>query len=245
MRPPATRIALWSGPRSLSTAMMRAFEARGDTAVIDEPFYAAYLARTGSDHPLREAILASQPTDPARVVDDLEALAPDGMAIVFEKQMVHHMAPDADLAWMARRRNAFLIRSPERVLASYARRRESLRTEDVGFLRAAELFDREADRLGAAPPVIEAEDVLADPAGRLAALCRALGLRFRDAMLSWPPGRRDSDGVWAPAWYGAVERSTGFASPEAADPTPLSASLRALAEASRPHFERLARYKLA
>ena len=240
------RIALWSGPRNLSTAMMRAFGARPDTAVIDEPFYGAYLAMTGIDHPMRDAVLAAQPTDWRVVVDRLLGPVPNGRPIFYQKHMTHHMVEGIDLAWMSRCRNAFLIRAPERVLASYAARRREVTAADIGFDRQAELFDREADRMGAAPPVIEAEDVLADPRRVLTALCAALDIPFADEMLNWPPGRRASDGVWAPVWYEAVERSTGFAPPRPAPPArDLDDGLTTIAEAARPHYEKLARYRLA
>lgn len=241
------RIALWSGPRNISTAMMRAFENRDDTAVVDEPFYAAWLTLGGAAHPMREAILAAQPTDPGAVAAALLGPVPGGRALFYQKHMAHHMAPSIDLSWMAACRNAFLIRSPEEVLASYAPRRSGaeITLADVGFERQAELFDREAQRLGAAPPVLEARDVLASPRAALTALCRALGIVFSPAMLAWPAGRRDSDGVWAPAWYDAVERSTGFAPPRppvrlaSLDPAP-----RSIAEAARPFYDRLAAHRL-
>jgi hypothetical protein len=207
------RIAMWSGPRNLSTAMMRSFGARPDTAVIDEPFYAAYLARTGLDHPLRAEVLAARETDPDRVIAGLLGPAPGGAAIFYQKHMTHHMLEGFDRGWLGACRNAFLIRAPERVLASYAARRADVTLEDIGFARQAELFDEAAERLGRPPPVIDAEDVLADPARALAGLCGALDIAYDSSMLAWPPGPRPTDGVWAPAWYRSVERSTGFGQP--------------------------------
>ncbi len=238
------RIAMWSGPRNLSTALMRAFENRADTAVVDEPVYAAYLAFTGIDHPMRAETLASLPTDWRAVVQALVAPRPDGPTIFYQKHMTHHMTPDVGLEWMTLCRNAFLIRAPERVLASYAARRPEVSFEDIGFARQAELFDREADRLGRAPPVIDAEDVLADPRAILSPLCTALDIAFSEAMLAWPPGRRASDGVWGEAWYGAVERSTGFAPPTAAAVGPLNEELATLAARARPFYEHLAAYRI-
>jgi hypothetical protein len=137
-------------------------------------------------------------------------------------------------------RNAFLIRAPEDVLASYVRKRGEVTLDDIGFASQAALFDREAQRLGHAPPVIEADDVLADPRGTLGALCAALGIAFSERMLSWPAGRRDTDGAWAPVWYASVERSTGFAAPRAAvSRGELPAHLRRIADAARPHYEHL------
>jgi hypothetical protein len=153
------------------------------------------------------------------------------------------MVPGFGLDWMGACANAFLIRDPAAVLASYVKARAQVTLEDIGVVRQRELFDREADRLGAAPPVVEGADVLADPRGTLVALCAALGVPFRAQMLAWPAGRRDSDGVWAPAWYEAVERSTGFAGPERRPAAPLGDDLRRIAEAARPHYEALAQHK--
>lgn len=234
---------MWSGPRNISTAMMRSFGNRADCAVVDEPFYAAYLAVTGADHPMRAEVLAAQPTDWRAVVKALDALA---APVVYEKHMTHHMTPDVGLDWTSSRTNAFLIRDPAEVLASYAARRDGAEVTlaDIGVERQHELFDREADRLGHAPPVVRGGDVLADPAGTLQALCAALGLAFDAAMLAWPAGPRDSDGVWAPAWYEAVERSTGFEAPDRSAYPPLPQALRRVADAARPHYEALAAHVL-
>jgi hypothetical protein len=239
------RIAMWSGPRNISTAMMRAFGNRPDTAVADEPFYAAYLAATGLDHPMREEVIGAQPTDWRAVVQNLLGPAPDGKAVVYAKLMTHHMLPSFGRDWIASCRNAFLIRDPVDVLASYAEKRAEPTLADIGMAEQVELFERESDRLGTAPPVIESEDVLADPDGTLSALCAALGIPFVEAMLSWSPGRRATDGAWAPAWYDAVERSTGFGPPGRkrafAD---LSDELKPVAEAARPLYKRLAAHRL-
>jgi hypothetical protein len=239
------RIAMWSGPRNISTGMMRAFENRPDTAVIDEPFYAAFLAATGIEHPMRDAVLAAQPTDWRIVAAALLGTVPGGRAIYYQKHMTHHMLEGFGCDWMASCRNAFLIRAPEFVLASYTRKRETVNAADLGFERQRFLFDRECQRLGAAPPVIDAASVLASPSRALSALCRALGIPFTERMLSWPPGRRDSDGVWAPAWYDAVERSTGFTPQSAAPPPLLGPDLQRIADAVRPHYDHLAAYELA
>jgi hypothetical protein len=236
---------MWSGPRNISTAMMRSFENRPDCAVSDEPFYAAYLAETGLDHPMRDEVLASQPTDWRAVAARLAGPTPGGAAVWYQKHMTHHMLDGFGLDWADGAVNAFLIRDPARVLASYVVKRGEVTLADIGVERQRALFEREADRLGAPPPVVEGRDVLADPAGTLGRLCAALGIAFDPAMLAWPAGPRDSDGVWAPAWYDAVERSTGFGPPpdETAPPV-LSDDLRRIAEAARPHYERLAAFRL-
>ncbi|HZZ30393.1 MAG TPA: hypothetical protein VFE10_00235 [Phenylobacterium sp.] len=237
------RIAMWSGPRNISTAMMRSFENRPDCSVVDEPFYAAYLAETALEHPMRAEVLASQPQDWRVVARGLVEDEP--AAVYYQKHMTHHMLPGFGLDWMAACANAFLIRDPAAVLASYVKARAEVTLADIGVVRQRELFDREADRLGRAPPVVEGADVLADPRVTLSALCDALGVAFRAEMLSWPAGHRDSDGVWAPAWYAAVERSTGFSATERAEAAPLTDDLRRIADQARPHYQALARWKLA
>ena len=236
------RIAMWSGPRNISTAMMRSFENRSDTVVVDEPFYAAYLAATGLDHPMREEVLASQSQDWATVAADMAAATP--APVFYQKHMTHHMLPGVDLSWTAHCVNAFLIRDPAKVLASYVRKRGEVTLADIGVERQGELFDRECDRLGRAPPVVEGAEVLAAPEATLTALCAALGIPFSRQMLAWPAGPRASDGVWAPAWYDAVERSTGFGPPPAEDTPDLPDDLRRIADQARPFYERLAAHKL-
>lgn len=238
------RIAMWSGPRNISTAMMRSFGARPDTAVIDEPFYAAYLARTALNHPMRDEVLASQPNDWRDVVVALLGTIPGGRPVFYQKHMTHHMLPDFGREWMGEVRSAFLIRDPAAVLASYTAKRAEVELGDIGIVQQRELFEREAERLGHAPPVIESEDVLADPARALSKLCAALAIEYTDAMLSWPAGRRDSDGVWAPAWYHAVEQSTGFARPAERKSIQLSPQLQSVADLARPLYEYLAEHRI-
>jgi hypothetical protein len=208
---------MWSGPRNLSTALMRAWGNRPDTAVVDEPLYAFYLAETGLDHPGREEVLRAQPTDWREVARQLAGPVPGGRALFYQKHMAHHLLPEVDRAWLddASFRHAFLLREPRAVLASLARVIPHPRVEDTGLPQQAELFRRFADRAGAPPPVVNARDVLGDPEGLLRALCTALGVPFDPAMLRWPPGPRGTDGVWARHWYASVERSTGFEPPRA------------------------------
>ena len=237
------RIAMWSGPRNISTAMLRAWENRPDTAVVDEPFYACYLAESGADHPLREEVLAAQPADWDTVVASLTGPIAGSPRIFYQKHMTHHMLPDAPLAWMDEMSNAFLVRHPREVAASYSRGRGKIPgLDDLGYVRQQELFDRIAESRGAAPPVIDAADVLENPGRTLRALCESLHVPFDDRMLTWPAGPRPTDGAWAPHWYASVWRSTGFAEPKPpAEPLP---ELESVVEAALPYYQRLARYRI-
>ena len=232
------RVVMWSGPRNLSTAMMRAFDARADTEVRDEPFYAAYLAATGLDHPMRGAVIAAGETDP-RAVAEACRREPEGAPVRYEKHMTHHMLPGFDLGWLEGARPAFLVRDPRAVAASYAARRAVFRPEELGLERQVALFEHCAERAGRAPPVIDADAVRRAPEAVLRRLCAALGIPFDPAMLRWAPGRRPSDGVWAAHWYGAVERSTGFAPPDES-PARLDPDLEAALAPSVALYERLA-----
>jgi len=243
MSAPAIRIAMWSGPRNISTAMMRSFENRPDTAVVDEPFYAVYLQETGALHPMRDEVLASQPRDWRAVVEGLLGPVPEGRPVFYQKHMTHHMLQSIGREWTLNLRNAFLIRAPEDVLLSYAQVRGTPIPEEIGVPQQRELFEREADRLGHAPPVIDGADVLRDPGRVLSLACAALGIAFVPEMLSWPAGPRATDGVWAPAWYGAVEKSTGFSAPREGR-VELTDELKRVADAVRGDYERLAGFRL-
>jgi hypothetical protein len=237
------KIAMWSGPRNLSTAMMYAFAARGDCAVWDEPFYAAYLARTGIDHPMRDTIIATDDTDPARISAACTGPTPDGKALHYQKHMTLHMIPEFDRGFMRALTNVFLIRHPARVVASYSQKREAPTLSDIGFVQQAELFDQVTGWTGRAPLVIDSADIRANPRESLTKLCTALGIPFTENMLHWPAGPKPYDGVWAPHWYNAVHASTGFGDPEAPLPT-LPAEYAPLVEQALPHYQRLAAHKL-
>ena len=227
------KIAMWSGPRNLSTAMMYAFAARGDCAVWDEPFYAAWLSATGSDHPMAAEIVARHEADPARVAAALAAAPPDECAHRYAKHMPHHMLPDFPLDWAETWVHAHLIRHPARVLASYAAKRDAVSFDEIGYARQAELFDRFPG------PVIDSTDIRRDPSAMLGRLCAEIGLPFTEAMLSWPAGPKPFDGHWAGHWYGAVHRSTGFAGAEGPLP-PVAPEHRALYVRALPIYEALA-----
>lgn len=213
------RIAMWSGPRNISTAMMRAWSSRADTRVSDEPLYAHYLSTLEPDkratHPAAELVLASQPTDWRTVAADLTG--PCDRAIWYQKHMAHHLTPMMDpecdpagWGWIANLANAFLIRDPAEMITSFIKVIPDPSPEDLGLPQQVRLFDWIRQRTGRTPPVLDARDILENPRRGLSTLCAALGVPFDDTMLAWPAGPHRDDGVWGPHWYAGVYASTGF-----------------------------------
>ena len=237
---------MWSGPRCRSTALMRAWESRPDTAVVDEPLYGVYLAATGLDHPGRDAILDAMPIDWRDVAGALAGPVPDGAAVWYQKHMAHHLLPEVGRGWLddPSFRHAFLIRNPAALVVSLDRVWPDPSLADTGLPQQVELFDRVRQRGGAPPAVVDADDLLRDPPGTLRALCAALDVAFDVAMLAWPPGPRDSDGVWAEHWYANVWESTGFGEPREPPPVNVPARLAPLVDAARPLYEQLAAERL-
>jgi hypothetical protein len=236
-RPPV-RIAMWSGPRNISTALMRSFGSRPDTAVTDEPLYAHYLKVSGVAHPGREAVLAAHEPDWRKVAAEITGPVPGERAIWYQKHMAHHLLPMIERGWLDTLTNAFLIREPDEMVASLHRTFPGATLPDTGLAQQCEVFDRVVERQGRAPPVVLASDLLKDPRAQLGALCASLGIPFLEAMLSWPAGPRATDGAWAPYWYAAVEASTGF-EPHARRQPKLTATQSRLVDECRPYYEKL------
>jgi len=237
------RIAMWSGPRNISTALMRAWENRFDTAVIDEPFYAHYLLATCLAHPGAAEVIAHHETDPRRIIDTLIGPVPGSAPIFYQKHMAHHLLPGIDRAWLDSVTNCFLIREPREMLASLAKTIPHPRLADTGLPQQAELFNHVTQQTGETPIVLDARDVLQDPEGMLRMLCDRLGIDFSDRMLHWPAGPRNTDGIWAPHWYAAVWKSTGF-EPYRPKDEPLPAHLHALRDQCTPLYDRLHAHRL-
>ena len=228
------RLAVWSGPRNISTALMRSWENRPDCRVVDEPLYAYYLAETGLDHPARDEVIAAGETSWQAVVAELTAPATQPAGIYYQKHMTHHLLPQLPRDWISELTDVLLIRDPAEVVASYVRSRADVVAEDIGLVQQAELYDQ----LDEKPPVIDAADFLRDPEGYLRWLCRHIDVDFTDDMLHWPAGPRASDGVWAPYWYHAVLASTGF-EPYRPRQVELHGAALEAAQRSRPYYERL------
>ncbi|MGI9389163.1 MAG: HAD family hydrolase [Boseongicola sp.] len=228
---------MWSGPRNLSTAMMYSFGARADFAVWDEPFYAAYLAATDIDHPMREEILTAHDTDPGKIAAQCGNEYSKDDRHLYMKHMCHHMVDEFDIEWARSCKNVFLIRHPARVVASYVSKREEPTLGDIGIERQLEILNLLC-AWGCDPIVIDSFDIRRNPRLALRSLCDAIDIEFDEAMLKWSPGPKPYDGVWGPHWYGAVHMSTGFAGPEGPLPE-LAGDLNGVAQQALPFYDAL------
>jgi Sulfotransferase domain len=238
----ATRIAMWSGPRNISTAMMRSFSSRADCAVTDEPFYGAFLKATGEPHPMADAVIADMDCDWQSVATTMRGPVPGGKAVWYQKHMPHHMVGGVDILDFPDHIHVFLIREPALVIASYAAKNETRAARFLGYAQMVDYHKRISDRLGRAAPVVDSNEILAEPAAVLAKLCAAIGIDWDPAMLAWAPGVHPEDGIWGSHWYNAVEKSSGFGSPAVA--TPLSEEAQRIADECAADYDYLNGFRI-
>lgn len=238
-------IAMWSGPRNVSTALMRSFENRGDTVVWDEPLYAYYLAQTQKPHPGFDEIIKAHPTDWHQICELAQAIPENNKkaSVYYQKHMTHHLLNEIDYGWLDQLTNCFLIRNPRQVISSYVKQYSDIGVEDIGITQQIKLYDYLRTKNGKAPIVIDGEDLLKQPQAMLQKLCDALKISFEPSMLSWPAGERDSDGVWAKHWYESVWNSTGF---KAYQPSKieLNAAQEDIAASAMDAYLQMSEYKL-
>jgi len=238
------RIAMWSGPRNISTAMMRAWGNRADAIVCDEPLYAHYLSQTGLPHPGADEVIAKHECDWRKVVTWLTGPLPIGKTVFFQKQMAHHLLPNIELDWLNNVTNCFLIREPREMITSLIEFIPTPRVEDTGLPQQVRIFEKFRQGTNAIPPVLDARDVLDNPRGLLKALCDAVDVPFQETMLQWPPGPRETDGVWGQHWYEKVYKTTSFG-PYRAKPDQVPSELvDVLAECER-YYQTLFQHRLS
>jgi Sulfotransferase domain len=236
----AMKIAMWSGPRNISTAMMYSFASRADAAVIDEPFYGAFLKSTGEPHPGANEVIADMDCNWQSVAATMCGPVPDNKKIWYQKHMPHHMVGDVDIMDFPDHTHAFLIRDPDLVVASYAVKNDLREPQFLGYEQQMDYHKRISDKLGRAAPVMDSNAILANPEGQMMALCHAIGISWDLAMLNWKNGGHAADGIWAKHWYNAVWNSTGFGAPTPF--TELSDEARRISDACRADYEYLYAY---
>ncbi|HEY0743557.1 MAG TPA: sulfotransferase family protein [Chryseosolibacter sp.] len=230
---------LISGPRNISTAMMYSFAQRSDTTVLDEPFYAVYLEKSGALHPGRDEVLKSQSTseDVVRSMIVNHTTSP----VLFIKNMAHHMEV-MEKPFFDNSVNIFLIRNPKQIIASYAQVIEKPVMRDIGIEYQSKLFEQLA-RENNKVIVLDTGRVLQNPETVLKKLCDAAGIPFESSMLHWKKGPKPYDGVWASHWYTNVHNSTGFEKQNTSERV-LPAHLQTLYEQARGYYEKLLPFSL-
>lgn len=239
------RIAMWSGPRNISTAMMRSWENRGDTTVIDEPLYGPYLYKTKKAHPLHTEIIADQGTNEKPIIQFLtHGSLEESKTIFYQKHMCHHILEDMDIRWVIHLKNAFLIRNPAYVLTSYIKKHKQPSKHDLGFPQQLKIFNYIKDRCGEIPVVIESKDILKHPKKMIPLLCEKLSVGFDKNMLSWAKGYRETDGIWAPKWYNRVIESTGFSKYNPKE-IKLSTEQKRIVDDCMPYYLALQKHKIS
>lgn len=234
----AIRIAMWSGPRNISTAMMRAWENRTDTLVWDEPLYAHYLASTGLEHPGRDAVIAAGNANWRAVADDCVGRDLGDHTIFYQKHMTHHITAEIELDWLEDLQHCFLIRDPRAVVLSYSKTRDKVSLEDIGIEQQLRLFESVSTKNKTPPLIIDSADFLANPRGHLEIICSELNVEFSEQMLSWPAGKRPSDGIWGDFWYSSVWKSTEFEAPRP-KLSKIPEALEPIAEQAQPYYDQL------
>ena len=235
-------IAMWSGPRNLSTALMRSFANREDvTSVLDEPLYAAYLVSTGKDHPMRDEVIASQLSDAEEVANI--CTQSKGSGICYQKHMVQHLHDTYDTQWIFKLTNCFLIRNPEEVVDSFLLKLPDAKFEDFGFDQQLNIFNLVTSNSKIAPLVIDATELRKNPEDILKKACSKLSISWDPRMLEWKSGLRSYDGVWAPHWYPSVESSTHFKKYKKNTNT-FSTKTKSIIHKAMPGYEELRAFKI-
>lgn len=228
-------VCLWSGPRNVSTALMYSFAQRPDTVVVDEPLYGHFLRVTGTVHPGRDEVMANVNCDGDAVMHELLTRSYGDAGVLFMKQMAHHLV-EVDKGFLKKTANIFLIRDPEQMLPSLTIQLPGAGLFDTGLKMQWELFEELRDA-GQSPAIIDSRELLLDPPGVLARLCRHLDIPFFDDMLGWPAGPINEDGIWAPHWYHAVHKSTGYSAYQHKKDFP--GRLQSLLDECAPWYEKL------
>jgi len=203
-------IAMWSGPRNISTALMRSFENRSDCFVSDEPFYSYFLYKTGLKHPLSDEVINSGLIHYDKIIKYITGPIPSSKNIWYQKHMAHHILEGENIDWIKNMKNCLLIRHPSDVILSYSKKNEINNIQQLGYLQQIEIYKMLTEELGIPPIIIDAQDLLVEPKKMLIEICEILRIKFDKKMLSWPLGSRKTDGIWGKHWYKQVEASTGF-----------------------------------
>ena len=199
---------MWSGPRNISTALLRSFSNRDDTVVYDEPFYSYYLKETNLNHPMKDEIIDFYPTKENEVI---KSILENKKGIYYQKHMTHHILDKTNIEWLKKGTNCFLIRHPSKVINSYIKKNTLQSITDIGFDQMFRLFKYVNKNISKEIIVINSDTLLENPELYLKKLCQNLNIDFSTKMLKWPKGKTNDFGIWYKHWYHDIINSTEFA----------------------------------
>jgi len=202
-------VACWSGPRNISTALMRSWSSRRDTFVSDEPFYAHYLKSTQNNHPMREKIIKHYLTDYNKIVTHLTNNIPNQKTVWYQKHMAHHINDLNNIDWIKNFENCILIRHPKDVISSYVKKNTLNHIDEIGYPQQYKIM-KYLDDIGKKFIVIDSDILLKNPEKILSQWCNSIDLEFDNSMLRWKKGNHQNDGIWWSHWYDNVIKSTKF-----------------------------------
>ena len=202
-------VACWSGPRNISTALMRSWSSRSDTFVTDEPFYAYYLSETKLKHPMHMEIINKYSTDYIKIVNYLNSKTPDGKKIWYQKHMAHHILNLNDIEWITNFENCILLRHPKEVISSYSNKNKLNSFEELGYRQQYEII-KLLKKKNKSFIIIDSSELLQNPAKVLGTWCKKINIKYEQSMLNWKKGNHINDGIWWKSWYDNVIKTTGF-----------------------------------
>tara|TARA_B100001057_G_scaffold490439_1_gene578716 strand:+ start:4307 stop:5020 length:714 start_codon:yes stop_codon:yes gene_type:complete len=203
------RIACWSGPRNISTALMRSWSSRKDTYVTDEPFYGYYLKKTLKSHPMREEIIDYYLSKYDQIINHLLDDIPNKKTIWYQKHMAHHLIDLSNIDWIKKCENCILIRHPKEVISSYTIKNKLESVNELGYPQQLKII-KFLKKSGKKFVVIDSKDLLKNPHKILSDWCKSVNTNFDISMLKWEKGNHQNDGIWWKHWYDNVINTTGF-----------------------------------
>ena len=203
------RIACWSGPRNISTALMRSWSSRNDSFVSDEPFYAYYLKEQQLKHPMYKEIIKYYPNTYDDVVTSLTSEIPNDKERWYQKHMAHHLIDLNNISWIKNFENCILIRHPKDVINSYIKKNTLNHVDELGYPQQYKIM-RYLDSVGKNFIVIDSNILLNNPEKILSQWCSSMNLEFDISMLRWEKGNHPQDGIWWKHWYDNVITTTHF-----------------------------------
>ena len=236
------KVACWSGPRNISTALMRSWSSRDNVYISDEPFYACYLKEKKINHPMKNEIINLYQNSYTDVLKTITSNIPLNKKIWYQKHMAHHLIDLENLEWLLELNNCLLIRHPKYVISSYLKKNSLNHASELGYMQQFQILNF-LKKHKQEFVVIDSNILLNDPKKILSKWCKKIRIDYDSKMLSWKQGEHQYDGIWGKHWYNNVVKSTGFNKPYNKKVT-LDESYQQIYEESLFYYNQLLRFCL-